>query len=282
MRQFFVLLTLFSVACWHHSCFASSPGARHDTNDHCIGYSPKGIRWAYLMPQHTGTTVISDALTDVIAKDMERTDRTNTTSHHVQFCPHIHKALYAKDQKHFNITFTFMFVAHPYKRLLSSIIHSGEKLKILNNSVDQQILNFRKYLSVVCNSSSHQPLISKSSHQRFHKNGSLTKYSLHGHGGCNVFSRPMSTYFRPSQRPSFLGRVTHLQEDFNTVLHLLGYPPHEIHGQHCISSCNVVATRPNVSYLEYFSTENKRCVDQCYRDDLNIYNSLLGKVPSMS
>lgn len=98
----------------------------------CWGVSPTGVRWAYLMPRHTGTGTGQPYLSNQLK---------------VRSCGHEHHAYVWRES---NATFAFAFVANPFRRLLSSAawnsVISGGKTYHAARETHDEVAAFRRWV----------------------------------------------------------------------------------------------------------------------------------------
>ena len=98
----------------------------------CWGVSPSGVRWAYLMPKHTGSATGWSYLHDQLK---------------IKTCAHVHSNVV---QYQVGATFTFAFVQNPYRRLLSAAawlgVISGGKVRFEGRSRRDEAKMFSKWL----------------------------------------------------------------------------------------------------------------------------------------
>jgi len=97
----------------------------------CWGVGPTGVRWAYLMPRHTG----SGTGHQYLSKQLK-----------VLSCKHEHNNNVWREQR---ATFVFAFVANPFRRLLSSAAWnsaiSGGKTQHAARALDDEVAAFRRW-----------------------------------------------------------------------------------------------------------------------------------------
>lgn len=236
------------------------------------------MTWAYIMPQHTGTTVVANTLQLLLHQDK----RPSSVKQGYK-CMHKHKYLSPEIQKLANITFTFMFVADPYKRVVSSAFYESMSSKLIFNSnvtLEEHQQLFRNYLKRVCgqNYSNFQDTNSSC----WIPSGPGTCCSNRIIGGL---PHPMANFVNLGVNPpSFVGRSSHLQEDLNSVLQKLGYSPRAILGSHILSSYNYSTIKQHkhgasispikilngdlaVPYLDYYDDDSISCVDKFHAKD---------------
>lgn len=178
----------------------------------CHGVSPNNYRWVHAMPQHTGTATIHNYI--------------NNNNLSTKPCLHSHDAIFPKDT-----TFTFSFVANPFRRVLSNAFHRG----IINNYDNESVREFRNFV------------FNSFCVRHFHPTPHCiwVQYSF-----LNRFPKPI-TIFPTSQ----------LDTGFHNILNTLGYKNifTKFDQHHCVASCsdtlsyNVPGTRSHVKLKENVS-----------------------------
>ena len=89
---------------------------------------------------------------------------------------------------------------------------------------------------------------------------------LNGNGHLNGLPNPLRTFVPVGSPPAFVGRVTHLQDDFDSLLRTLGYAgKHNITSHHYISS----DSKNPYEWRDFYegNGEAGRCIDELYACD---------------
>jgi len=212
---------------------------------HCHGTSPNGTNWVYLMPEHTGSLVVSSSL-----------------KKYGIHCPHGHYRLTAREVNSSAIDFVFLMVADPYKRVLSNLVYHGD---IDMQAPDEERINsFRSYVCTPRNWSWYN----------------VTNMIPSGAGRVNGLPHPMLSYFDPSIPLNYVGWTHRLKENYAAILNYLGYEDMELtDSRHCISSCrstNAILPQSQYegelfSYLNYYDDATADCVDRLYFQDFRVF-----------
>ena len=216
----------------------------------CHGVSPTNDLWVYAMPQHTGTSTVHNFLYQnrkILNADQQ--------------CLHSHAPVFPA-----NTTFTFSFLANPFRRVLSNAFHRG----VVNNSKEESVEKFRKFVS--------KTFCARHSHTTPHC--IWVQYSF-----LNRFPKPI-----------YLSPTSQLNTGFHRVLEHLGYAKSvfvDFQKHHCAASCStsfsnlVPGTRSHVTlkqnasfskmvneydHIKWYDKETEQRVISLFKVDFAAFN----------
>jgi len=171
----------------------------------CTGVSPKGKRWVYAMPSHTGTGTAAHFL-------MQHTAELNITS-----CAHSGHAVCPPADS----AVAFTWVANPFRRVLSNAAYRGAisgSRRTFNRTATEEVAALAAYV------------------RRLHYiDKDVVSIAPHGQNMAVQVE-----YLRRFPAPlKFVGRTALLQEDMQRLFSYLGYKPIATHftETHCGASC---------------------------------------------
>ena len=223
-------------------CSASRCSGGKSIDVGCSGTSPTGVRWRYIQPQHTGTAAVVCAL-----RQLPNVSEAACCHAHTVFKP-----LFADE-------FAFTFVASPRHRVISSIICNNRSLSHLGREETTAVVHSR--LSTMC-----EQARSESGAPRFDE--------PRGNGRSTFgFVHPISSFFPLGNAPSWIGRTSHLQDDFDSLIVALGYEPRSAKitsFQHHFSS-RLELEHHSDQVGRYYDQKSQDCVDRMYAHDIPIF-----------
>jgi len=180
----------------HGSCARETP---------CTGVTPKGNRWVYAMPSHTGTGTAAHFL-------MQHTAELNITS-----CAHSGHAVCPPAGS----AVAFTWVANPFRRVLSNAAYRGAisgSRRTFNRTTTEEVAALASYV------------------RRLHYiDKDIVSIAPHGQNMAVQVE-----YLRRFPAPTkFVGRTALLQEDMQRLFSYLGYNSIAAHftETHCGASC---------------------------------------------
>ena len=217
----------------------------------CKGVAPNGRRWLFVMPQHTGTSVVASLL------------RESLHAH----CRHYHTPVSARDlgpAEEASDTFVFLFAADPFKRVVTSATYNNV---LYRKTFDDNFCAFKKHVCAAPGFGNETPVPGNSDGKRF-----------------GLIPPPMYAFLGQGVNATYVGRLSHLQQDLSRVLEILEYPPANLTKYHCISACHrhhsdqlenistrVRAAVQNFSYMDYYDAESAACVERLYEQDFALF-----------
>ena len=219
----------------------------------CKGVAPNGRRWLFVMPQHTGTSVVASLL------------RESLHAH----CRHYHTPVAARDlgpAEEASDTFVFLFAADPFKRVVTSATYNNV---LYRKTFDENFCAFKKHVCAAPGFGNSTPVPGNSDGKRF-----------------GLIPPPMYAFLGAGVNASFVGRLDRLQEDLSRVLAILEYPPANLTKWHCISACHRhhsdqldaadssairAALESAPDYMDYYDSESAACVERLYEQDFALF-----------
>ena len=174
----------------------------------CWGDSPRGTRWVYAMPEHTGTATVHPFLythAPELGIELNASSAANG-------CQHSHEALHPP-----RTNLTFAFVANPFRRVLSNAAHNSVisvGKKSTNRTTEEEIEAFRKWVNHT--------------------------FCVKVHHNIPHCIWQQASVLRLFPKPLLLHATNNLTRGFAETLRVLGYPPDLFTGfstVHCSATC---------------------------------------------
>lgn len=203
----------------------------------CTGMAPSGSEWSYVMYPHTGTGTVAGFL------DSAAQRAALNLSHG---CMHDHRPCVGS-----RVDTVVAFVANPFRVVLSTAAtlgivagshtemwaRHGQHPEITNRTVEQQVLDFRKFVHSAWTWPGHRSAGGT-------KTNSVGTFSLLSRGVWHERKPTQLTFLRntiatSNVRHLMLGRTAALQDDLRRILKRLGYTeaPVNFSKFHCAASC---------------------------------------------